>query len=148
MKATVRENMAYGKSITADDIVEVDELRSKLHRQLFDLFNDIDILALPTTQVAAFPTDWEFPTVVGGEEMTDYLGWMMSCCVITATGCPAISIPAGFTSEGLPVGLQLVAPIGAERRLLEVAAAIEDRIPYHHLVPEIGEPTLGGPAQA
>lgn len=145
MKATVQENMAYGQSITADDIVEVDGLRSKLHRQLHDLFHQVDVLALPTTQVAAFPTDWEFPTVVGGQAMTDYLGWMMSCCVITATGCPAISIPAGFTSDGLPVGLQLVAPIGAERRLLEVAAAIEAAAPHHHLVPEIGEPTLSGP---
>ena len=145
MKATVQENITYGQSITADDIVEVDGLRSRLHRQLHNLFNDVDVLALPTTQVAAFPTDWEFPTEVGGEKMTDYLGWMMSCCVITATGCPAISIPAGFTSEGLPVGLQLVAPIGAERRLLEVAAAIEGRAPHHHLVPEIREPTLSGP---
>ena len=145
MKTTVQENMAYGQSITADDIVEVDRLRSNLHRRVHDLFNDVDVLALPTTQVAAFPSDWEFPTVVGGEEMTDYLGWMMSCCMITATGCPAISIPAGFTSDGLPVGLQLVAPIGAEQQLLEIAAAIEHADPHHHAVPEINEPTLGGP---
>lgn len=145
MKLTVRENMAYGRSVTADDIVEVDGLRLELHNQMNELFREVDVLALPTTQVAAFPIDMEFPTVVGGHDMTDYLGWMMSCCVITATGCPAISIPAGFTADGVPVGLQLVAPIGAERRLLEVAAAFESAAPHHQHVPTIAEPTLSGP---
>lgn len=137
MKGTVQENMAYGRSITADDIVEADGLRLQLHRHLHDVFHEVDVLALPTTQVAPFPADQEYPTEVGGEPMTDYLNWMMSCCIITATGCPAISIPAGFTSDGLPVGLQLVAPIGQERRLLEVAAAVEAAAPQHHHVPEL-----------
>ena len=75
--------------------------------------------------MAPFPASWEFPTAINGVEMQDYLEWMTTCCVITPTGCPAISIPAGFTSDGLPVGLQLVAPFGQDRRLLEVAAAIE-----------------------
>lgn len=137
MKATVQENIAYGRSITADDIIEVDGLRRKLHRHLHRVFADVDVLALPTTQVAPFPADQEYPTSVAGEPMTDYLSWMMSCCVITATGCPAISIPAGFTSDGLPVGLQLVAPIGEERRLLEIAAAVEAAAPQHQHVPEL-----------
>ena len=50
---------------------------------------------------------------------------MRSCYVITVTGCPAISVPAGHTTDGLPVGIQIVAPFGADRRLLEVAAAFE-----------------------
>ena len=54
--------------------------------------------------------------------MADYLHWMTACCIITPTGCPAISIPAGFSASGLPVGLQLVGPVGSDRRLLEIAA--------------------------
>jgi amidase len=50
---------------------------------------------------------------------------MRSCYLITVTGCPAISVPFGRTPDGLPVGVQLVAPHGAERLLLEVAGALE-----------------------
>ncbi len=136
LKDTVRENMAFGEALTADDIVEVERLRIELHRHLLDVFAEFDVLALPTTQVAPFPADQEFPTRVGGQPMPDYLGWMMSCCVITATECPAISIPAGFTDDGLPVGLQLVAAPGEDRRLLEIAAAIEAAAPHHDRVPD------------
>ena len=45
---------------------------------------------------------------------------------ITVTGCPAISVPAGTTPDGLPVGVQLVARHGSDRQLLEVAAAVEE----------------------
>ena len=136
LKATVRENIAFGESVTADEIVAVERLRAELHRHLVAVFAEVEILALPTTQVAPFPADQEYPTTVGGAEMDDYLGWMMSCCVVTATECPSISIPAGFTDAGLPVGLQLVAAPGADRRLLEVAAAIEAQIPHHRRVPD------------
>jgi amidase len=57
--------------------------------------------------------------------MDTYLDWMESCWAITVTGCPAISVPAGFTDEGLPVGIQLVAPPGADLALLRAAAAFE-----------------------
>lgn len=135
LKATIQENIAFGETITVDDIVEVERLRVVLHRHVRELFREVDVLALPTTQVAPFPADQEYPSEVAGVTMPDYLGWMMSCCVITATECPAISIPAGFTADGLPVGLQLVAAPGCERQLLEVAAAIETAAPHHHRVP-------------
>ncbi len=124
-KATVRENVAFGEALTVDDVLEAERGRARLHTEMAGFFERFDVLALPTTQVVAFPVEVEYPTEIAGRPMSDYLEWMTSCCVITATGCPAVSIPAGFTSEGLPVGLQLVAPVGAERPLLEVAAALE-----------------------
>ena len=60
--------------------------------------------------------------------METYLDWMRSAYFITVTGCPAISVPAGHTRDGLPVGIQIVAPHGADRRLLEVAAAFESAV--------------------
>jgi amidase len=136
LKDTIRENMAYGLALTVDDIMEMERLRVGLGETVTELFDRVDVLALPTTQVLPFPADLEFPTEVAGQAMPDYLGWMMSCCVITATECPAISIPAGF-HDGLPAGLQLVGRPGADRELLEVAAAMEAARPYHHLTPEL-----------
>jgi amidase len=57
--------------------------------------------------------------------METYLDWMRSAYFVTVTGCPAISVPGGFTPDGLPVGVQIVAPHNQERRLLEVALAFE-----------------------
>jgi amidase len=88
-------------------------------------FESYDVLVLPTSQVPPFPAEQEYPTEINGRPMTSYLDWMRSCYVITVTGCPAISVPAGETSTGLPVGVQIVAPFGRDRRLLGVAAAFE-----------------------
>jgi amidase len=89
-------------------------------------FGDHDVLLLPTSQVPPFPVEQEFPETINGQEMPDYLAWMRSAYFITVTGCPAISVPAGRTADGLPVGVQLVARHGGDRRLLEVAAAVEE----------------------
>jgi amidase len=62
---------------------------------------------------------------VNGRPQATYLDWMRSAYLLTVTGCPAISVPAGFTPEGWPVGIQVVAAPRAERRLLEVAHAYE-----------------------
>lgn len=134
-KSTVRENVAFGRTLDVDDVLRAEQDRAVTHLTMTRFFADHDVLALPATQVVPFPVEAEYPTEIDGVVMADYLEWMSACCVITATGCPAISIPAGFSDEGLPVGLQLVAPIGQERRLLEVAAAIEAVEPFHRAAP-------------
>jgi amidase len=89
-------------------------------------FQSYDVLVLPVSQVPPFPADQEYPTQINGRPMASYLDWMRSAYFITVTGCPAISVPAGLTPDGLPVGVQIVAPHGADRRLLEIAAAFEE----------------------
>ncbi|MDG2025987.1 MAG: amidase family protein [Acidimicrobiales bacterium] len=131
MKSTLVANIEYGLSLTGDDVVRAEEMRLGLVATMESFFEEHDVLALPSAQVAPFPADREFPTEINGDPMSDYLQWMTTCCVISATGCPAISIPAGFTNAGLPAGLQLVAPWGEERRLLGIAAAIEENRPFH-----------------
>lgn len=88
-------------------------------------FSSYDVLAIPVSQVPPFPADQEFPSAINGKPMATYLDWMRSAYFITVTGCPAIAVPAGVTQSGLPAGVQLVAPHGSDRRLLEIAAAFE-----------------------
>jgi Asp-tRNA(Asn)/Glu-tRNA(Gln) amidotransferase A subunit family amidase len=82
------------------------------------------VLALPTVQVVPFPVEQEWVTEIDGQPMSTYLDWMRSCSRITVSAHPAVSVPAGRTDSGLPVGLQLVGHYGGDRRLLEIAAAI------------------------
>ena len=72
-------------------------------------FERYDLLALPVAQVPPFPVEEEYPATVAGRPQASYLDWMRSAYLITVTGCPAISVPAGFTPQGGPVGIQLVA---------------------------------------
>ena len=135
MKATVLENIEFGLSITVDDVLRAEALRAQVHVEMTKFFDEYDVLALPAAQVAPFPVETEFPMEIDGVAMADYLDWMTTCCVITPTGCPALSLPAGFTSAGLPVGLQLVARVGNDRALLEAAAALEAANPLYQRVP-------------
>ncbi|RLV50874.1 amidase [Nocardioides mangrovicus] len=125
MKPSLVANIRAGESLTGEDVARGYAGRSALSDTMRTFFADYDVLALPVSQVAPFPADQEFPTSINGRAMEDYLAWMRSAYVITTTGCPAISVPAGFTRDGLPVGLQLVGPHGSERRLLEIAAGFE-----------------------
>jgi len=124
-KAALAANIRAGRPLTGREIAGAHERRTELGDRLREFFVDHDVLALPVSQVPPFPADQEYPTEINGHAQETYLDWMRSCFLITVTGCPAISVPAGFTPGGLPVGLQLVAPAGGERRLLEIAAAYE-----------------------
>jgi amidase len=124
-KASLAENIRAGESLTGADVARAYAQRSALSETMRGFFTSYDVLALPVSQVPPFPAEQEYPTAINGVPMESYLDWMRSAYLITVTGCPAISVPAGTTEDGLPVGLQLVAPYGRERMLLEVAAAFE-----------------------
>ena len=102
-------------------------------------FERYDVLVLPVSQVPPVDADEEYPATINGRTQETYLDWMRSCFLITVTGCPAISVPAGFTTEGWPVGVQIVAPPKAERRLLEVAHAFEQLTRVGERRPDLGE---------
>ncbi len=124
-KPSLAANIRAGDGLTGADVARGYRQRTALSETMRLFFAEHDVLLLPTSQVPPFPVEQEFPTDINGREQPDYLAWMRSAYLITVTGCPAISVPAGTTRDGLPVGVQLVAPHGADRRLLEVAAAFE-----------------------
>jgi amidase len=137
MKETVRWNVERGRALTVTDLTTATRLHAELHARALALFERYDYLACPVTQVEPFPVEVEYPEEVAGVAMGSYLEWMRVCSRISVTGCPAISIPAGLSANGLPVGLQLVARPFAERALLEAAHAIDGLTGYSRRVPPV-----------
>jgi amidase len=124
-KLSLADNIRLGETLTGADVARAYTQRTALSERMREFFTSYDVLVLPASQVPPFPAEQEFPTAINGRPMVTYLDWMRAAYLITVTGCPAISVPAGHTPDGLPVGIQLVAPHGADRRLLEIAAGFE-----------------------
>jgi amidase len=124
-KRSLADNIRLGETLSGADVARAYTQRTALSERMRLFFTSYDVLVLPVSQVPPFPADQEYPSAINGRPMETYLDWMRAAYLITVTGCPAISVPAGHTRDGLPVGIQIVAPHGADRRLLEIAAAFE-----------------------
>jgi amidase len=125
VKESIRWNAEMGAKLTGPDLARAEVAHTKLYERMVAFFERYDVLLAPTTQVLPFPVELEYPTEIGGVPQENYLEWMRSCTLLSPTGCPALSVPGGFTPDGLPVGLQLVAAPRAERRLLGIGHAFE-----------------------
>ena len=122
---SIRWNAAMGAKLTGADLARAEVAHTALYERMIAFFERFDVLLAPTTQVLPFPVELEYPTEIGGVPQENYLEWMRSCTLISATGCPALSVPGGFTADGLPVGLQIIGAPRADRRVLEVGHAFE-----------------------
>lgn len=124
-KSSLADNIRAGADLTGEDIARAYEGRTQLGERVRTFFEHSDVLVMPVSQVPPFSADEEYPAAINGQVQPTYLDWMRSAYFITVTGCPAISIPAGFTKQGWPIGVQLVAAPNQEHRLLEIALAFE-----------------------
>lgn len=125
VKDTVRWNIEEARRYRLVDHARASTAHAALVERVRRFFDDYDVLALPTSQVAPFDIELDWPRHVDGEPMETYIDWMRSCSDITLTGCPAISMPSGFTPGGLPVGVQFVGRPGGDVELLRFAGAWE-----------------------
>jgi amidase len=125
LKATVVWNVEEGLRLGQADLARAERERTELVTRVARFFERYDALVMPVTQVPPFDVDLEYPTEVGDATMATYVDWMESCWSITVTGCPAISVPCGFTDDGLPVGVQIVGRRGEDLPLLRLAHAFE-----------------------
>ncbi len=133
----VRGNVAYGRTVTAEQLAAAQHRRTALLQGVARLFADHDYLFLPVSQVLPFDADEPWVREIDGEVMPDYLGWMRSAFFISVLRVPAASVPAGFTPEGLPVGLQVVGRPGDDVGVLQVAHALEQVFRAHERPPDL-----------
>ncbi|MBM36384.1 MAG: amidase [Acidimicrobiaceae bacterium] len=125
LKETVIWNAEKGLAMTMKDHAEACNKQARMFAELQDFMEDIEFLACPVTQVPPFAKGIEYIREIEGVHFDTYIDWMRSCSDITTTTHPAISVPAAFTDDGLPVGLQLVGGSLQDRSVLELAYAYE-----------------------
>lgn len=125
MKDTVVWNIEEGLALSALDVGRAETMRTTLYHRLRTFMKTYEFLILPVSQVPPFDVTWPYVTEINGVPMATYIDWMKSCYYISVTGLPAISVPCGFTPEGLPVGLQIVARHQNDFGALQLAYAFE-----------------------
>ncbi|MEO0548146.1 MAG: amidase family protein [Pseudomonadota bacterium] len=124
-KKTLADNIALGKNLTVDQIVQAGLDRTQIYHTMRTFLRDYDILACAVVGLEPQAVEIEYPSQVDGVDMPDYVDWLRFSYLATTAGLPAISVPCGFTKSGMPVGLQLIGPPRGDAKVLAVAAAVE-----------------------
>jgi amidase len=137
VKDTIRYEVAEAERLTAADVGHATARQTRMYEQSRQFFEQYDYFVLPVTQVAPFDVTVPYPTSIAGTAMTTYIDWMRTCWYVTFMATPAISVPAGFTAAGLPVGLQIVGRHHDELSLLQIAHAFEQATRHGSKRPEI-----------
>jgi amidase len=141
LKDTIQWELERAGRLTADDIAKAEILRTDLYHRMRQFFERYEFFVLPTVQVPPFDVEQPYPTEVAGTRMDTYIDWMKSCYYISVAANPAISVPCGYTAEGLPIGLQIVARHHDDWGLLQMAHAFEQAARIHTPASLIVEPT-------
>jgi amidase len=124
-KDTLKGEIEEGQRLTGMDVARAETAHGQLWRGFQSFLEKYEYFVLPTTQLPPFDVDTPYPTEIAGVKFTSYIDWMKSCWYISATGNPAASVPGGFTSEGLPVGVQIVGRNKEDFSVLQMAHAFE-----------------------
>lgn len=125
IKDTVIWNLEAGMALSGPQVARAEMNRTTLYHRVRRFMERHEYMVFPVSQVPPFDVNTPYPTEIDGVRMETYIDWMKSCYYVTVTGLPAISVPCGFTSSGLPVGLQIVGRHEDELGVLQLAHAFE-----------------------
>jgi amidase len=128
-------NIEDGFRLTSDDIARAERHRTALTQRMDAFLGTYDLLLCPATVVAAFPVEQRYLTHCDGYEFPNYIEWLSIAYGPTLCGVPALSLPCGFTAEGLPVGLQVIAPTNADAQAIAGARALESILALNTATP-------------
>ena len=135
LKPEVIWNIERGLALTASDIARAELARGALHHRVVEFFRSYDLLLCPAACVPPFDVKVRWLKELNGVAFDNYVEWIRITYAVTLTSCPALSLPCGFTRDGRPVGLQMVARPRGEAELLGAAAALEEILDIAKLVP-------------
>ena len=138
LKDTVQWNVEQGLRLTPQELARANGLRSELYQRMRAFLEKYEFLVCSVNQLPPFPADVEWPREIAGVKLDNYLDWMKSCYYITITGHPAISVPAGFTPGGLPVGIQIVGRYRDDLGVLRLSHAFEQATGVGRRRPPVG----------
>jgi amidase len=130
-------NIEKGFPLTAQQVGMAEKERTALYHRVRQFFERYDLLLTPTVAVPPFPVEMPYPQEINGKPINNYQEWLYLTYAITVTGLPAISVPCGWTAEGLPVGLQIVGRRLGEATVLRAAAAFEAIAPWQDKRPPV-----------
>ncbi|PZC50523.1 MAG: amidase [Chloroflexi bacterium] len=137
LKKTVIWNTESGLKLLATDIAQAENKRAVLHKRIMEFMDEYDFLLCPVTSVWPFSIDQEYISEINGIPLNNYIEWMAPCYAITVSGLPAISIPAGFSKDGLPLGLQIVGKYREDFQVLQLASAFENATEFNSVRPRL-----------
>ena len=125
MKDTVIWNIEEGTRLSGPQLGRAEVKRTELYHRVRQFMERYEFLVLPVSQVPPFDVKQRYVTEINGIKLNTYIDWMKSCYYISVTGLPAISVPSGFTSGGLPIGVQIVGRHHDDLGVLQLAYAFE-----------------------
>ena len=126
LKETLRWNIDQGLALEVADVARAERLRGKVYHRVREWMETYEFMVLPVNQVPPFDVSVRYPDEIEGVPMETYIDWMKSAYFVSVTGHPAISLPCGFTQEGLPVGVQIVGRWQDEWGVLQLAWALQE----------------------
>ena len=137
MKDTVIWNIEAGQNITGPQLARIESQRTALYHRVREFMEPYEFMICPVNQAPPFDVTQRYITEINGVQMETYIDWMRSCYYITVIGLPAISVPCGFTPEGLPVGVQIVGRHQDELGVLQLAYAFEQATQFWQQRPPV-----------
>lgn len=137
----VRWQLQHGEATTQHDLEWAIAAHDAYQSRFEGFMKNFDVLACPAAAVLPFPAQNRWVQWVGDEQMENYVEWLRHTYVVSLANVPAISLPCGWTEDGLPIGIQLVARRGEDRLLLSAAASLQEKVSREMIAN--GQPAFG-----